>query len=258
MVGLGFAMTENILYYGRAVERRPEDLKVVFILRGMASPFSHPLFTSMTGIGLGWARQSDSTLYEDLDAVPRLLSRGTDARHLEWIGCLWRGSRILCHLLPGHGPGVYHHFDGDSFSRCDARATSSSSFSIRITRQVFSTHTNSKGFARCVAAWACPGAPSGRTDFLHGARRCAVIKWPASWRSIAVAWRVESAAMRTTASQRETDYLSDFKGASAAVRAAPTREPLAEIINKKSFARSHMLAYTCAELAGTPRQLTDR
>jgi hypothetical protein len=26
----------------------------------MAAPFSHPLFTSMTGIGLGWARQSNN------------------------------------------------------------------------------------------------------------------------------------------------------------------------------------------------------
>lgn len=61
MVGLGFAMTENILYYGRAMQRGPDFLKVVWVLRGMAAPFSHPLFTSMTGIGLGWARQSQST-----------------------------------------------------------------------------------------------------------------------------------------------------------------------------------------------------
>jgi RsiW-degrading membrane proteinase PrsW (M82 family) len=58
MVGLGFAMTENILYYGRAIDKGPEMLRGVFILRGMAAPFSHPLFTSMTGIGLGWSRQS--------------------------------------------------------------------------------------------------------------------------------------------------------------------------------------------------------
>jgi RsiW-degrading membrane proteinase PrsW (M82 family) len=58
MAGLGFAMTENILYYGRAIEKGPEMLTAVFILRGMAAPFSHPLFTSMTGIGLGWSRQS--------------------------------------------------------------------------------------------------------------------------------------------------------------------------------------------------------
>ena len=60
MVGLGFAMTENILYYGRAVQGGPETLTFTFILRGMAAPFSHPLFTSMTGIGLGWSRQSNN------------------------------------------------------------------------------------------------------------------------------------------------------------------------------------------------------
>src|SRR5437016_6272747 len=60
MVGLGFAMTENILYYGRAVQGGLGSLTLIFILRGMAAPFSHPLFTSMTGIGLGWSRQSDN------------------------------------------------------------------------------------------------------------------------------------------------------------------------------------------------------
>jgi RsiW-degrading membrane proteinase PrsW (M82 family) len=60
MVGLGFAMTENILYYGRALQEGQDALKFVFILRGMASPFAHPLFTSMTGIGLGWSRQSNN------------------------------------------------------------------------------------------------------------------------------------------------------------------------------------------------------
>jgi len=60
MVGLGFAMTENILYYGRAVQGGAGSLTFIFILRGMAAPFSHPLFTSMTGIGLGWSRQSNN------------------------------------------------------------------------------------------------------------------------------------------------------------------------------------------------------
>jgi RsiW-degrading membrane proteinase PrsW (M82 family) len=59
MVGLGFAMTENVLYYGRALQGGTDALTFVFILRGMAAPFSHPLFTSMTGIGLGWSRQSN-------------------------------------------------------------------------------------------------------------------------------------------------------------------------------------------------------
>src|SRR6266849_4477079 len=60
MVGLGFAMTENVLYYGRAVQGGAGALTFIFILRGMAAPFSHPLFTSMTGIGLGWSRQSNN------------------------------------------------------------------------------------------------------------------------------------------------------------------------------------------------------
>lgn len=60
MVGLGFAMTENIQYYGKSLQAGVGGLTVTFVLRGMIGPFSHPLFTSMTGIGLGWARQSDN------------------------------------------------------------------------------------------------------------------------------------------------------------------------------------------------------
>src|SRR5438132_7680499 len=48
MVGLGFAMTENIQYYGKAVPHGAAVLTVVIIWRGMAATFSHPLFTSMT------------------------------------------------------------------------------------------------------------------------------------------------------------------------------------------------------------------
>ena len=59
MVGLGFAMTENILYYGNTLATDGLGASVVvFILRGVVSPFAHPLFTSMTGIGLGLARQA--------------------------------------------------------------------------------------------------------------------------------------------------------------------------------------------------------
>ncbi len=60
MVGLGFAMTENILYYSKAVAAQGGAGAVsIFFLRGIMSPFSHPLYTSMTGIGLGIARESD-------------------------------------------------------------------------------------------------------------------------------------------------------------------------------------------------------
>lgn len=61
MVGLGFAFAENVDYYGRALQQGGTGgLAVIFTLRGMIAPFSHPLFTSLTGMGLGVARQSGS------------------------------------------------------------------------------------------------------------------------------------------------------------------------------------------------------
>src|SRR5438270_2340568 len=60
MVGLGFAMTENVKYYGMAVVEH--NALGVFIVRGIFSPFAHPLFTSMTGVGLGLAAQSTRRL----------------------------------------------------------------------------------------------------------------------------------------------------------------------------------------------------
>jgi protease PrsW len=54
MVGLGFATTENFLYYGEAA-LEGESVGTVFVLRGIASPFAHPVFTAMTGIGLALA-----------------------------------------------------------------------------------------------------------------------------------------------------------------------------------------------------------
>ena len=63
MVGLGFATTENILYYARefgsqAAAGTPVNEVVVFIVRGVLSPFAHPLFTAMTGLGLAIAAGS--------------------------------------------------------------------------------------------------------------------------------------------------------------------------------------------------------
>jgi len=58
MVGLGFALTENVLYYGNAAVEGGVPLAATFFVRGVMAPFTHPLFTAMTGIGLGLATQS--------------------------------------------------------------------------------------------------------------------------------------------------------------------------------------------------------
>jgi RsiW-degrading membrane proteinase PrsW (M82 family) len=73
MAGLGFAMTENILYYGNAAAQSGGMLTATVIVRGFFAPFSHPLFTSLTGIGLGLARQSNNTAIKWLTPIVGLL-----------------------------------------------------------------------------------------------------------------------------------------------------------------------------------------
>ncbi len=61
LVAAGFAFTENILYFGRAFTEESAmggSVLSVLILRGVLSPFAHPLFTSMMGIGAGIAANS--------------------------------------------------------------------------------------------------------------------------------------------------------------------------------------------------------
>ncbi|HSE33129.1 MAG TPA: PrsW family intramembrane metalloprotease [Pyrinomonadaceae bacterium] len=74
LAGLGFAMTENVLYYGKAVlDDGGPGLTATFIIRGALAPFSHPLFTSLTGIGLGIARQSRNAAVKILLPIAGLL-----------------------------------------------------------------------------------------------------------------------------------------------------------------------------------------
>ena len=62
LVGIGFAFIENIGYYAASYLGSP-DLKIAgaegvtttFIVRGVFSPFAHPLFTSAFGIAIGVA-----------------------------------------------------------------------------------------------------------------------------------------------------------------------------------------------------------
>jgi protease PrsW len=74
LAALGFAMSENILYYGKAAATGGgEALTATFVLRGFFAPFSHPLFTSLTGIGLGLARQSTNIAIKVITPIIGLL-----------------------------------------------------------------------------------------------------------------------------------------------------------------------------------------
>lgn len=52
-VGLGFAMVENIIYFSQAIA--DDDLGLVFVMRGLFSPFAHPFFTLWVGLAIGTA-----------------------------------------------------------------------------------------------------------------------------------------------------------------------------------------------------------
>ncbi len=76
LVGVGFAFTENILYLGGAYmggnglgSGGLGSATSLFVVRGVFSPFAHPLFTSFTGIGVGIAVLTRRPLWRFLAPV---------------------------------------------------------------------------------------------------------------------------------------------------------------------------------------------
>ncbi len=51
LIGLGFAFTENILYFSMYFD----DITQIFQGRALENPFVHPIATAVTGLGVGWA-----------------------------------------------------------------------------------------------------------------------------------------------------------------------------------------------------------
>jgi RsiW-degrading membrane proteinase PrsW (M82 family) len=68
VAGIGFAFTENVAYYGQLFQHVHDlnndngaavaAVRSLFLWRGVAAPFIHPMFTMMTGIGIGIAASS--------------------------------------------------------------------------------------------------------------------------------------------------------------------------------------------------------
>jgi RsiW-degrading membrane proteinase PrsW (M82 family) len=89
MAALGFAMSENILYYGKAAaEGGGSALTLTVIIRGFFAPFSHPLFTSLTGIGLGLSRQSSNMGIKVLTPIVGLLMA-------IFMHSIWNGAAVF-------------------------------------------------------------------------------------------------------------------------------------------------------------------
>jgi protease PrsW len=98
-VALGFATVENIVYYADAAQQSTEfSLAGVFVLRGILSPWVHPTFTSMTGIGFGLARESNKPWLRILGPIG---GYGLAVfMHFVWNGSASLGAVWIVMLLP--------------------------------------------------------------------------------------------------------------------------------------------------------------
>jgi hypothetical protein len=57
LVGVGFAMTENILYFGQAyLEGGLGEFGTLVLGRAILGGFGHPAYTAITGAAIGWSR----------------------------------------------------------------------------------------------------------------------------------------------------------------------------------------------------------
>ena len=95
---LGFAAIENIIYYGRAAKAElalghDGALAATFVIRGVLAPWGHPLYTSMTGIGFGLARETEKGWVKWF--APFAGYCGAVFLH-----CVWNTSATLSNMLP--------------------------------------------------------------------------------------------------------------------------------------------------------------
>lgn len=86
---IGFAAVENVLYYAEAgMQGGTDAFTQTFILRGLLTPWAHPLYTSMTGIGVGLARESSKPLVRWAAPVLGYCAAVT-------LHAIWNGSAML-------------------------------------------------------------------------------------------------------------------------------------------------------------------
>lgn len=104
VIALGFATVENVLYYGTQFAQAGLGPSLIFLLflRGVLSPFAHALFTSMTGIGCGIAREThNKTLKFTMPIAGYILA--------VLLHALWNGAAVvISSLLGGVGYFVFY------------------------------------------------------------------------------------------------------------------------------------------------------
>jgi len=102
LIGLGFAMTENVVYFGRQyLESGAGGLSELFLIRAVLGGFGHAMYTATTGAALGWARGQygrGSLRY----IVPVVGWALAVFQHF-----LWNGGGIVIAVLMGEGASLW-------------------------------------------------------------------------------------------------------------------------------------------------------
>lgn len=95
MIGIGFAFTENIQYFGLSLTSDGlGGVSEIFFLRGVLSPFAHVMFTACTGVVLGLAaRRTGAVGYYLLGLVPAI------ALHALWNGASFVVSNFYAYYI---------------------------------------------------------------------------------------------------------------------------------------------------------------
>ena len=101
LVGAGFAMTENILYFGQTyLEGGLGPFGALVVARAVLGGLAHPAYTAVTGAALGWARSQYGRGWQRF-VVPVLGWAGAVALHMAWNGGLFLTASWL-----GGDPGI--------------------------------------------------------------------------------------------------------------------------------------------------------
>lgn len=121
LVGVGFAFSENLLYYTGAYSGSlvPDydgatAATSVFAMRGLVSPFAHPLFTTATGVGIVVAVTTTRRWLAVVAPVAGFAS--AVCLHAAWNGStlLWSGLGFpivyFCFMVPLLGTATYLAF----------------------------------------------------------------------------------------------------------------------------------------------------
>lgn len=101
LIGVGFAMTENILYFGQTyLSGGIGEFGIIVVSRAVLGGLGHPAYTAITGAAVGWARGRYSRGLGRI-IVPFLGWCVAVALHAAWNGGL-----IVTAALLGDGTGL--------------------------------------------------------------------------------------------------------------------------------------------------------